>query len=116
MWSFKRLKSKPPASSPGADEAPVATEDPAALASIEHAIRAFLAGYSRQWRGAPHALPAHRNLWREVDSLTMLQLVAFVEQKFSIKVRPIDFAPQHFSTISAIARLVAARRPRPGGS
>ena len=42
----------------------------------------------------------------------MLQLVSYVEQKFSIKVRPIDFAPQHFSTIAAIARFVVARRAR----
>jgi acyl carrier protein len=41
----------------------------------------------------------------------MLQLVAFIEQKFAIQVRPIDFAPQNFSSIAAIARFVAARRP-----
>jgi acyl carrier protein len=89
------------------------TPDPAAIEAVEIAIRAFLAGFARQPRGA---LPAQRNLWREVDSLTMLQLVAFVEQKFSIQVRPIDFAPQNFSTISAIARLVVARRAAATGS
>jgi len=33
-----------------------------------------------------------------------------VEQKFAIKVRPIDFAPQNFSSIDAIARFVLRRR------
>ena len=55
-------------------------------------------------------LARSRNLWREVSSLTLLQLVAFVEGKFAIKVRPIDFAPQNFESVSAIARFVAARR------
>jgi acyl carrier protein len=88
------------------------TPDPAAIESVEGTIRTFLSAHSPAGRGGPHRLAAHRSLWRDVDSLTLLQLVAFVEQKFSIKVRPIDFAPQNFSTIAAIARFVVARRPR----
>jgi len=80
-------------------------------ASIEAVIRMFLAGYPAEGRGSLGRLAASRNLWREVSSLTLLQLVVFVEQKFAIKVRPIDFAPQNFSSVAAIARFVAARRP-----
>jgi acyl carrier protein len=94
-----------------ADPAPIG-EARSGLEAVESAIRTYLEAHARQPRGAAHPLPADRNLWRDVDSLTMLQLVAFVEHKFSIKVRPIDFAPQNFSTISAIARLVVARRGR----
>ena len=46
----------------------------------------------------------------EINSLTLLELVAYVEQKFAITVRPIDFAPQNFSSIDAIARFVLRRR------
>lgn len=83
------------------------------LARIEATIRAFLAAYHPDGRGGLGRMGDDHNLWREVSSLTLLQLVAFVEQKFSIKVRPIDFAPQNFSNISAIARFIDARRPRP---
>ena len=84
--------------------------DDAAVRSVEAVIRRFLAGYRPQERGRQR-IPATANLWHEVNSLTMLQLVAFIEQKFAIQVKPIDFAPQNFSSIAAIARFVAARRP-----
>jgi len=111
-----------------------AAHDTAAVAAIETVIRQFLTAnrperreeregregregrkareghQGPEDRGRPRQLAANRNLWREVSSLTLLQLVAFVEQKFAIKVRPIDFAPQNFATVSAIARFVAARR------
>ena len=51
-----------------------------------------------------------QNLWREVSSLTMLELVSYVEQKFSVVVRPMDFAPQNFSSLTAIAKFVVTRR------
>jgi len=50
------------------------------------------------------------NLWREVSSLSMLELVSYVETKFGVVVRPIDFAPQNFSSIAAIARFVVSRK------
>jgi acyl carrier protein len=86
-----------------------AAED-AATRSIEAVIRRFLAGYRPGGRGRAR-LSGTANLWNEVNSLTMLQLVAFVENRFAIEVRPIDFAPQNFSSVAAIARFVAARRP-----
>lgn len=50
------------------------------------------------------------NLWREVNSLTLLQLVEYVEEKFAIRVKPIDFAPQNFSTIDSIVKFVETRK------
>jgi hypothetical protein len=84
----------------------------AATRAIEASIRAFLSAYRVEGRGHLGRLAASRNLWREVSSLTLLELVAFVEQKFAIKVRPIDFAPQNFATVSTIAQLVAAHQRR----
>ncbi len=92
------------------DKGAVERADDAAVRSIEAVIRRFLARYRAAGRGRKR-LAATANLWTEVDSLNMLQLVAFIEQKFAIQVRPIDFAPQNFSSIAAIARYVAARRP-----
>jgi acyl carrier protein len=89
-----------------------AEPDARALRAIEAVIRSFLAAQYPEERDGPRRLSASTNVWRDVGSLTLLQLVAFVEQKFAFKVRPIDFAPQNFATISAIAHLVVARRPR----
>jgi len=79
-------------------------------------IRRFLAPYRAGGRRRARKLSTDINLWGEVNSLTMLQLVAFVESKFAIQVRPIDFAPQNFSSVGAIARFIAARRPPPPAS
>lgn len=86
-------------------------EDTVTVRSVETAIRRFLAGFHPEGRGGVRQLAAIQNLWREVNSLTMLQLVSFIENKFAIAVRPIDFAPQNFSSVAAIARFVVARRP-----
>ena len=106
--------------------APAVAAEPDArtIKSIETVIWTFLAAShpeprnqresrnQRDQRDQVRRPVAQRNLWRQMSSLTLLQLVAFVEQKFSIKVRPIDFAPQNFSTVAGIARFVAARRRR----
>jgi hypothetical protein len=85
--------------------------DPDTVHAIEAAVRRYLSGYRSDPRGSLGRLAASRNLWREVSSLTLLELVSFLEQHFAITVRPIDFAPQNFASISAIARFVAAHRP-----
>lgn len=88
--------------------APAPTGDAAA---VEAAIVQFLVAYHPAGRRGGKRLAASRNLWREVGSLTLLQLVAFVEDRFAIRVRPIDFAPQNFESVAAIATFVAARMP-----
>jgi acyl carrier protein len=86
-----------------------------ALAAVEATIAAaivqFLVGYHPAGRRGGKRLAQSRNLWREVGSLTLLQLVAFVEDRFAIRVQPIDFAPQNFESVTAIAAFVAARMP-----
>ncbi|MBC7978488.1 MAG: acyl carrier protein [Myxococcales bacterium] len=81
------------------------------MRAVEAVIRSFLAAQYLEERDGKPRLSASTNVWRDVGSLTLLQLVAFVEKKFAFKVRPIDFAPQNFATISAIAHLVVTRRP-----
>lgn len=78
-------------------------------ADIEAALVGFLTAYHPAGARAAGRLAHARNLWREVGSLTLLQLVAFVEDKFAVRVRPIDFAPQHFESVATIARLIEAR-------
>jgi acyl carrier protein len=54
-------------------------------------------------------------------SLVLLDLVAFLEDTFRIKVRPVDLVPGKLATIAQLAamvrsRLTASRRPPPGSS
>jgi len=77
---------------------------------VEQTIRAFLAEYHPQGRRGIDKIAASDNLWREVNSLNLLLLVEYIESKFAITVAPIDFAPQHFSTLASIAKYVAAKR------
>jgi hypothetical protein len=100
-----------PAAAEPAGGAPDAAE-PDTVPAIEAAIRRYLSGYRTDGRGSLGRLAPSRSLWREVSSLTLLELVSFLEQHFGITVRPIDFAPQNFESISAIAQFVAAHQPR----
>jgi acyl carrier protein len=77
---------------------------------VEATIKAFLAGYHRNGARGAARIATAQNLWLEINSLTLLELVVYVEQKFAITVRPIDFAPQNFSSIDAIAQFVVRRR------
>jgi acyl carrier protein len=44
-----------------------------------------------------------------VDSLGIFQLIAFLEERFGIKIGDEEITPENFGTIAAIDRLVAAR-------
>jgi acyl carrier protein len=77
---------------------------------VEAAIKSFLAAYHRNGARGAGRIAGAQNLWLEINSLTLLELVSYVEQRFAITVRPIDFAPQNFSSIDAIARFVLRRR------
>ena len=79
-------------------------------AEVARAVRGFLVAYHPDGRRGLAAIGERHNLWRQISSLTLLQLVAFVEQKFAIQVKPIDFAPQNFASIAAIAAFVGERR------
>jgi acyl carrier protein len=80
------------------------------LSEVEAAIKSFLAAYHRNGARGAARIATAQNLWLEINSLTLLELVVYVEEKFAISVRPIDFVPKNFSSIDAIAQLVLRRR------
>lgn len=45
-----------------------------------------------------------------VDSMGILELVAFIESEFDIQVEDIDLTPENFESIEAIATFVTAKR------
>ena len=115
MWLLGRKKkaAAQPAGPAGAAGAATArATDPVLEARVDRTIRKYLAAYHPQGPAAAAKLGAAENLWREVTSLTMLQLVAYIEETFAFRVAPIDFAPQNFASIAAITRFVATRAHR----
>lgn len=45
-----------------------------------------------------------------LDSLTLMKLIAFLEQSFRIVVDPIEIVPANFATVRAIAALVTRQQ------
>ena len=64
-----------------------------------------------QWTGSPDALTDDYPLLDKsvLDSLDILKLVSFLEDRFSIDVEDEDLLPEHFETISSIARFVESK-------
>ena len=50
-----------------------------------------------------------------LDSFGVLEVVAFVEGEFGIKVEDEELLPESFESIASIARFVDAKRARAGG-
>ena len=51
-----------------------------------------------------------------LDSLTLLELIAFVEKQFDIEVRESEMVPDNFQTIAAITALIDRKRNSGKGS
>jgi len=51
-----------------------------------------------------------------IDSLSMLDLVRFIEDKFAVKVPPVDVVPKNFGTVGAICNYVRNRQKEQGDS
>lgn len=47
---------------------------------------------------------------RVLDSLGLFQIVSFVEGEFGVEIRDEELVPEHFGTISGIARLIEAKQ------
>lgn len=45
-----------------------------------------------------------------IDSLGLLQLLAFLETEYRVKIRDEDVIPEHFESINAISEFIAALR------
>jgi acyl carrier protein len=49
-----------------------------------------------------------------IDSMGVFSLATFIENEFGIEVRDRDLVPEHFGSITAIARFVETRRAERG--
>ena len=78
--------------------------------SIAIDIRDFIVR-ELQWSGSPDDLTGDYPLLDAsvLDSLDILKLVAFLEERFSIDVDDEELLPEHFETISSISQFVESK-------
>jgi acyl carrier protein len=83
-------------------------------ASIEQAIHEFLTSRPDLLAGAGGKLRLDQSLISGglIDSLAVLDIVAFLEERFAIRFEAEDLTGENFDSITAMARLVRQR----GGS
>ena len=75
---------------------------------IESEIRLFLAQSAPNRKDEVAALDRHAKIWDALDSLSLLDLVEYVEQRFQVTVTPLELLPQNFTTIDDIVRFIRA--------
>lgn len=78
--------------------------------AVERILRDFLV---RQGANLDGDLASDRDLLEEgvIDSLLILELIDFIEERFSVHVPVDDITPTNFQTLRSISILVATRFP-----
>ncbi len=76
---------------------------------IERSVRSFLGQSAPAHATAIEQMPADASLWDVVGSLNLLELVDYVEKQFDIRVHPLEFIPENFSSIARIVAFTVAR-------
>jgi acyl carrier protein len=47
-----------------------------------------------------------------IDSMSLMRLISFIEEKYDIRVQDEDIVPEHFSSLNKIVSFIAQRRER----
>ena len=78
--------------------------------TTEDRVRQFILD-ELDWDGPAHELTDDYPLIDRdvIDSLGIFQIISFLESDWEIEVADEDLVPDHFASIGAIARLVAAK-------
>jgi len=84
----------------------VGTTAAATEEQIESHVRAFLQQSAPLVAQAIAEMPRTARLWDVVDSLSLLDLVAYLEQTFQFTLDALELIPDNFETIESITSLV----------
>lgn len=80
------------------------------MAQTRDMIRSFIAEELLfSGGGFPHSDEASFLDEGIIDSMNILQLVLFVEQKFGLSVKDEDIVPEHFDSVSKVAAFVESK-------
>lgn len=93
---------------------PISTDTASAADPVLAALERFFAEHVPA--AAPGAIPAEFALLESglIDSLSMLQLTAFLSDAFGVTFTDEDFTEDNFATAGALARLVRTRQTGAG--
>ena len=77
---------------------------------VESGVREFLQEHVPG--GQARGIPSHESLLDSgiLDSATILELVSFLEERYSLTISDEELVPENFETIDAIAGIVASKR------
>lgn len=78
--------------------------------NITQTIRRFLT--DRAWLRDEEGVLESDSLLEKgaIDSMAMVELVAFIEQAYDIRIQDEELMPENFDSLAAIAAFVAAKR------
>ena len=77
-------------------------------AQVAAAIERFLAESSPLGQDEAAAVVASGSIGAVLDSLSMLDLVCYLEAELGVKLEAVDLTPRNFSTVDRIVALFAA--------
>jgi acyl carrier protein len=87
------------------------TKDPEDDSSVESIIIRYI---NREGSVKPNLLPIKNDTALIesgiLDSLSILKLVLFIEDRFGVKVSPEDVVPENFETVEAICSYLRSKR------
>jgi acyl carrier protein len=85
----------------GLDEVPASAKVP-----VEERLRAYLRTSLPGLEAQVDAMASTDPLRDVIGSLSLLELVDFVEQAFDVDIEPLEFIPENFSSLQRIIDLV----------
>jgi acyl carrier protein len=82
---------------------------PAGPAQIEAQVRAFLRESVPRLAEVIGRMDGRTRIFDVVDSLSLLELVTYIEKAFHITVKPLEFIPENFETLDRLVAFVDER-------
>ncbi len=85
---------------------------------VKKVIQQFLAGEVLAKGGGKVDLEAGKSLFENgvLDSLSVVPLVTFLEEQFSVVIEDEEMLPENFLSVTAIARLIEQKLAQGGGA
>ena len=78
-------------------------------AAIEVQVRGFLKQIAPARSAQVDALAADARVWAVLESLSLLDLLALLEDHFRMVIAPVDVVPENFQTVERIVRFLRRR-------
>jgi acyl carrier protein len=75
---------------------------------VEAELRLYLSQLAPGRSAQIAALDRHAFLWDAVDSMSLLDMVEYIERRFNVRVAPLELLPDNFGSLAQIVRFVGS--------